>query len=501
MVSPYAGVRPFVQTLPSWVGNTFDAERISAYTVFEDIYWSTPDTFKFVMRGTDVGPIYIPSGRVIVEATNRFLATGWDFAVSPRVGSPADQLLIQQMLTNLFRREGVWAKFTTQRRYGLIRGDALWHVLGDDTKAQGSRISIYELDPGKYFPITDPNNSERVIGCHIVDQVTVEKKVVARRQTYRRDLVKGTVTSELGYYELGKWDDRIDPDTGLPREVKLVGVVTPMYELPPAITAIPVYHIKNSRVPGLGFGSSEMRGIETLMTSINQSTTDQDLALALQGLGLYWTTSGPPTDTDGNETNWRLGPGRVVEIDPESSFNRVKGIEDVTPSLDHIKFVMNSAWQAAGVPEIAAGAVDVAIAESGIALQMQLSPILAKNAEKEGEMMAVYDNMLYDLVQMWLPSYEGLPAATQVEVVGIVGSAMPENRQAKIAEIISLATSTPPLISAEYARMELAKLGYEFPAEMGEAIVAETASYTSAAFPDPYADRLRQEIVQDGGTA
>ena len=491
--SPYASVRTFVNTLPSWVGNTVDAERISAYKVYEDIYWSSPSTFQLTMRGTPNGPIYIPSGRVIVEATNRFLAKSWDFAVSSRVGTPNDQTAVQLAFTNLFKREMMWTKFATQRRYGLMRGDALWHIVGDPLAAPNRRLSIYELDPSKYFPITDELNTERVIGCHIVDQVTVAKKVVAKRQTYRKTET-GTITSELALYELGKWDDRIDPATGEPREVKLVAQLVPPTELPPQITALPVYHVKNNRIPGLPFGASEMCGVETLMSSINQSISDEDLALALQGLGLYWTTSGPPVDSDGNEINWTLGPGEVVEVDTEASFNRVNGITSVTPSLDHIRFVMGSAFQATGVPQIAAGDVDVTIAESGIALFMQLSPLLAKNEEKETEMLGVYDHMLYDILHMWFPAYEGLFDGVEVEVVSVVDDPMPVNREARIAELLQLVAGS--VISAEYARQELVKLGYEFPLEMGEAIVAEQAALTSASYPDPYSGRVEKELTE-----
>lgn len=497
--SPYTNVRPFVTTLPSWVGNNADAERISAYSVYEDIFWSSTDTFKLVMRGTDVGPIYIPSGRVIVEATNRFLAQGWDFAVSPRMGTPADQEITQTLMTNLFRREALWTKFATQKRYGLIRGDVVWHIVADDTKPLGRRISVYEVDPGRFFPIVDPINPEKFHGVHLVSQAVLEKKAVNFRQTYRRDPVTGTITSESGYFELGKWDDRIDPSTGEQRIAKQVAVVQPPTPLPPQITSLPVYHVKNNRIPDFTFGASEMRGLETLMLAVNQSITDEDLSLALQGLGLYWTTSGPPTDEDGNETNWRLGPGRVVEVDVESTFNRVKGIEDVSPWLDHMRFILDNGMQAAGVPDIAAGNVDVTTAESGIALSLKLSPLLAKNAEKEQEMMSKYDQMLYDFVHMWLPAYEGTDAATEVEVVGIVDDPMPVNRDARIQELISLVTSVPPIISAEYARQELTKLGYEFPAEMGEAIVAEQAKFTATQYPDPYTGRVAGELL-DGGT-
>jgi len=491
--SQYASVRSFVTTFPSWVGNTVDAERVQAYTTYENIYWTAPQTFQLVMRGSNDRAIYLPSARTIVNATNRFLAKGWDYAVSPRVGSPNDQTVVQQMLNQLFKRERMWTKFSRQKLYGLIRGDAIWHIVGNDAMPQSRRISIYELDPGTYFPITDPENIEKVVGCHIVDLVYVAKKQVARRQTYRKTET-GTITSELAYYELGKWDDRIDPASGEPREVKLVGVVRPPTELPPAITSIPVYHIPNGGAPGSVFGAAEIAGIESLLTSMNQAVSDEDMSLALQGLGLYVTTSGPPVNSANEETNWTLGPGEVVEIDEESDFKRVNGIDTVDPWLNHMRFVLGSAHQAIGIPEIAAGNIDVQVAESGISLYLQLSPLLAKNADKEVEMLSVYDQMLYDIVQMWLPAYEQLTAGLAVEVVSVVEDPMPVNREARIQEIITLATSTPPIISAEYARQELAKYGYEFPKEMGETIVAETSAYSSAAFPDPFTARVASEF-------
>jgi hypothetical protein len=327
---------------------------------------------------------------------------------------------------------------------------------------------------------------ERIVGCHIVDLVMFGEDSVVRRQTYRKTET-GTVTSELSLFELGKWDDRYGA------EVAQVKVLIPAFELPPVITTIPVYHIKNSRTPGDPFGNSEMRGIEQIAGAVNQSISDQDLAIALEGIGLYVTTSGPPTNEAGEEVNWQLGPGRVAEIEPETDFRRVQGVSSL-PALDHVNFLLGAAQQAAGVPDIAAGRVDVSIAESGISLALQLSPLLAKNAEKEQEMLGVMDQMLYDLVQMWLPAYEGTPAQIGVEVVSRVSDPMPVNREARVAEIIALATATPPLISTAYAAQELAKYGYDFPAEMQTDIVTEQTALSAATNPDPFASRVASEL-------
>lgn len=493
-MNSYETILPLIGTaLPSWVGNTNDAARVAAYLKYEDMYWNTPETFALVQRGTDKPVIYIPSARIIVEATNRFLAKSWDFSVDPTVGTPNDQTLVSSMIRRLFKRELMWAKFATQKRYGLIRGDQVWHILANPLKKLGSRISINELDPGSYFPIHDPDNLERIIGCHLVDQVLMDdlKTIANRRQTYRKDPLTGGITTELALFELGKWDDR-DPVQVKATPPKLLQQLIPVTPLDPRITTIPVYHIKNSRTPGDPFGSSEMRGLETIAAAINQAVTDEDLALALQGLGLYWTTSGPPVDKDGNETNWRLGPGQVVEIDAESTFNRVTGVSGL-PALQHIGYLAGAMQQASGVSDVAAGRVNVQVAESGIALYLELAPIIAKNAEKESEMLGVHDHMLYDLVQMWFPVYEGLPAETAVEVVSVVDDPMPVDRDARIKEILSLVAAS--IISSAYAREELTKLGYEFPAEMGVDIVQEKTALSAAMFPDPYQSRAEQEIA------
>ncbi len=62
----------------------------------------------------------------------------------------------------------------------------LWHIYADPEKPEGSRISIFELDPGSYFPIYNPENVDEIIGCHIVEHTKSEdgKTDLIRRLTY-----------------------------------------------------------------------------------------------------------------------------------------------------------------------------------------------------------------------------------------------------------------------------------------------------------------------------
>lgn len=482
---------PLLGTAPSWLGAE-DAQRIQAYQLYEQMYDNVPDTFKLVQRGTDANPIYIPSSKIIVEATNRFLATGFDFMIDPRVGTPQDQELIRQAVNQLFKRELFYAKFATQKRYGLIRGDAVWHLVGNPLKAQGRRISIYEIDPAAYFPIYDTENLDKIMGCHLVDRIpdpSDPTKTVVRRQTYRKDEERnGIITSETTLWSEGKWDDR----NLAPEDLEQVGVVVPLFDLPPTITSLPVYHIKNARIPGAPFGGSELKGLERIASAINQGISDEELTLALEGIGVYATDSGPPTDEDGNEVNWQMGPGRVVEVDEERKFWRVSGASSIAPFQDHLSYLMNSMKQASAVSDVSAGSVDVSIAESGIALYLQMAPMLAKNGEKEAEMLGIYDHMFYDIVQMWLPAYEAMPAGIAVSLVSRVDDPMPVNRDARVAEVLQLLAAQ--VITAEYAREELTKYGYTFPEEMGANVVAERTALAAAQQGDIFGSRANDEL-------
>jgi len=503
-LTPYTTAKPFFGVLETWLPAE-DAQRMAAYQLYESIYRNVPEAFKLVQRGSDARPIYVPSAKTLIEAKNRFLAVGWNYTFDPRLGTDQERADVGAALQSLFRRELLYTKFSTQKRWGLIRGDQVWHITANPLKPQGRRLSIYEVDPASYFPIEDPWNSDKILGCHLADPVVDSEGVtVIKRQTYRKDEATGKVTYELSWWEVGGWDDRegsgqeLKPAKNIPEGEYNKPV--PPTPLPDPITSIPVYHIKNSRTPNASFGSSELEGFERIIAAVNQAISDEELALALEGLGLYATTSGPPVDDDGKETTWKIGPGYVAEIDAEADFKRVNGVSSVSPVLDHVRYLEGAMREASGVPDIAIGSVDVQTAESGIALAFKMSPILAGNAEKEQEILSKMDHMLYDLTKMWFPAYEEM-APVMAQAVSVVNDPMPVNRQAIIDEVVALMGTDPPLISAEYARQLLSeKLGMDFTETMGEAIVAEAAAISAAKNTDPFTSRVAQELAE-GETA
>jgi len=503
----WASARPLFGKAPEHVVTEDDKARLQTYDLYDNIFRSAPATFALQQYGQNAAPIYLPGPRKIVEASSRFLAVDFNYAVDPdaTLGTPEERLQIDAFLSQFWRREKFTSKFNTQKRYGLVRGDAVWHIFADLNKAEGRRISIREVHPKGYFPIPDPNDNERIIGVHLVDFVRdprekdpLTKKVVVRRQTYRKldpTSPNGTpvITSESGTYEINAWDDR----NLVAKDIKKVSQITPVTQLDPRIQSIPVYHIANKRMPGSLFGDSQLQGIERVFAAMNQSISDEELTLATQGLGMFFTTSGPPTNADGSTGQWDLGPGQMVEVSPEDKVGRLTGVTTVAPMLDHIKYLGDAAESSVGLSDIATGRVNVTVAESGISLFLQLAPLLAANKEQEDEMLPVYDNMWYDLKTGWFPAFEGFNGDSTVEVSTYVGDPMPVNKAAEIQDIINLVAAS--LMSIDEGRAKLKELGVELAdGTDAAAIIAEAGAVAKAKFGDPFANRADTELDEPG---
>jgi len=112
------------------------------------------------------------------------------------------------------------------------------------------------------------------------------------------------------------------------------------------------------------------------------------------------------------------------------------------------------------------GRVDVAVAESGISLQLQLMPLLTANAELELAMINVLDHMFHDITTMWLPAYElemfgNFDVMQEVSTVCIFDDPMPRNRDAEVQEVVLLDSSGMILKSMAVAKLR--SLGWNYP--------------------------------------
>lgn len=472
----YDAALDFLPAADDNVPNVKDQIRIQSYDLYENLYINAKATLKLVLRGDDQTPMLVPSGKKIIEATHRFLAKNFQYFVDAG-GNEGIRQLTDTWLGTLWAREAILAKFNSNKRWGLTRGDACFYVYAREQKKPGDRISIRELDPRQYFEIENPEDEEDIIGCHLVERVQDFRapdkpdKQIARRRTFRKifdetGAVVG-ISSELTHWEIGKWDDRDPVNKEKMEQVSYPDLDEAPFMLPESITALPVYKWTNSAPQNSTWGRSQLTGLETLFYGINQSLSDEDATIVFQGLGMYVTTSGPPRDPNtGEVTDWNIGPKQIIEIGQDQKFDRVTGITDVSPFGDHMDRMDKDACESSGTPDVALGRVDVTVAESGISLQLQLMPMIAQNEEKELEIITVMDQMLHDITTMWLPAYESeyFPSVVdmaEISVVALFDDPMPKDRDAKVQEIVLLDSSN--LILKSMSVYELRQLGYKYP--------------------------------------
>jgi hypothetical protein len=488
--TPYSTGAEFFGTKPTWIPDELDVARIQSYQAYEEMYWNVPDIFKVSLRGTNVLPIYVPAARTIIDTTNRYYGADFRPVV---IGTGQSAAAATLALADFMKREKFKSKYNGMKRYGLIQGDSVWHLTADETKPVGSRLRITAIDPAMYFPITDEEDVDRIVGVHLVELITTADGPRIRRLTYRKGEPRpdGTtpITVEEGIFKTDKW--------GGPEDVP-ESVIRPEEELPPQITSLPVYHTKNTDTPGDPFGSSEVRGLERLMGGLNQAMSDEDLALALVGIGMYATDASQPIDPRTKQpVAWQLGPGRVVHHDG-TKFDRIQGVGNLSESYGaHYNRLWEAIKHASSTPDIAIGAVDVQVASSGIALALQLGPMLAKASEKNDLLLDTHNQLFYDILKMWMPAYEET-TFENVAVECTVGNAVPIDREARFAELNDMYDRG--IIDSEYYRSEAKKLGYTFPEDIGAKAKAEFDSRQAQEFGGRLSSELDDEAADDAGT-
>ena len=472
--------------LPDYISDDIEKERVASYAFYEDVYWCVPETFKLSQRGSNTDPIYLPSGRQIVETLNRFLCPDPAVIVDPAFGTPEQQGLATETFANFADREKFFSKFNTGKRYGLIRGDQVWHIWADPLRPEGSRVSIYQIDPGSVFPVYQENNIDVIIGYHIIEQfVNQLGKVFVSRMTYMKQTEQGgpsPIIYSKAIYDVDDWGG-----PGMEQDPSPVQVIQAPIQLANPIDALPIYVIPNFDEPGSIWGSSEMRGIERIFAGLNQGISDEDLALALEGLGVYATDAGTPLDDDDNPVAWNLGPGRVVELSVGKKFWRVVGNGSFAPYQQHLKFLTDQIDMTFGHSSVAKGEVDVATAESGVALMLELGPILFRAAEREVAINAITQQMLYGLGK-WFSAFEGTQYNSLWEVTKWrmhYGARVPSNSQQDFNNLMTIASKTPQIMPMVWIRQELAKLGFNIDAQTDydALILRETADRTLAESP------------------
>jgi len=440
---------------PDWIPDE-DKERLAAYDKYQEIYWNNEEAFRLMRRGAELQPIYVPNGMTICDETAHYMMKGLKFQ--------AKDSTMEKFINPWLRRSRFMNKFTIAKHSGVVRGDFVLHMVADKDEDEGRRIKILDVDPHRFFPVYDDDDLDVCNRVHLAEAFTdTDGKIRVRRLTYERVKVGGgwRVITREGIYET-------DPRAWASGREPLNRWSVPEAMLPEGITEIPVYHFKNKEWQGDLFGSSEMRGFERIQAAVNQGISDNELALALEGLGVYATDAGSPVDQQtGQVMPWVIAPGQVMEIPTGSTFRRVEGIKTIDPIMEHLKYLEHHAFQASGTANLYE--VDAQTAQSGIALTVHFMPTLAKLEERELLATDTFLNMFEDW-KAWYDTYEGEEIDDDIEIQ--LGEKLPINRTEFITELNNM-LDRDVISRAEFRRQMEARLGYVFADDIEQEIEDE----------------------------
>lgn len=483
----YSTIEPLLGTLPGWVP-AIDQQRIASYLKYDMIYWSAEEGYQEVLRGDNENPVFLPTARTLVNTLDRYTCPKFSYRIE---GTGEAATILTLALQNLFEREMFTSLFNAFKLEGGKLGDALLHIVADLTKPAGKRISLYKVDPAAYFPVYDVDDPNKIVKVHLAEQVKEGDDTVVSRLTYEKVTNPDGSTVILRSHGLFKIDEQWwEPITP-------VRVILAEEQLDPLIQSFPVYHYKNGD-PTQPFGSSSMRGLESVFLGINQSTSDEDLTLAQEGLGMFATDGPGPVDERGNETEYITGPARVLTH--AAGLRRVSGVGSVTPYGDHITRLQDAAYGSVGASDVALGK-DTS-AEAGIALQIRLGPIMATTGKMDDELLGLMKQFFYDL-QFWLQVYEEYPLITNVEnkdvplvtVVPTIGQKMPVNLTEAIKNVVDLRNCVPPVLSLRTSLALLRAAGMEIPEDEEQQLLKEASAAVAL---DPLAQPTgEEELAED----
>lgn len=468
-LTQWSTVERYATDMPNWIPEE-DQLRVASYATYEAMYWNVEEVFEIIRRDEDGTSLIIPKPMTVVDTTAYYLLKGLSI-------DPTKDEEFKTFLDAFFKREAFYSRFNTAKHSGVQKGDWLFHITADPLKEKGTRISLTTLDPAVYFPIYDPDDMKTLIGVRLVEQWPDEEDptlIYARVLRYwyageNPEAPGSRVWREEHLWKIKDWDDM--------KRRELVRTLIEPSPLDARIKVIPIYHFKNRESDGYPFGNSELRGFERVFQGINQAISDEELALALSGLGVYATDAGRPVNALGVEQDWVAYPGAVWEVPGATMVKRLEGITTVTPVQDHLKFLEKVLNEGAGTSDVALGQIDAQTAESGVALAIKFIPTLAKIESRDEAGLALLEQLMYDL-RFWFLVYEGKDFTSE-ELNITLADKLPLNRQKVLEELNNM--KDRDIISAEFYRSVCEKrLGYKFPTDMLQQIIDEKKKMAEA---------------------
>jgi hypothetical protein len=467
LFTPWSTLGSMLGKMPTW-WPAEEQQRIAAYEKYDQMYWNDPTQYAIRVL-EDEQPLYVPNARIVVDTVAQYLMKG--FRVIAKGGSKEADSDEHPVLKAFFDRERFYSKFHLNKLSGITRGDSAFHIVANPAKEEGSRISIDTLHPGMVWRIKDEegDDPDKVIRVHIVDQYQDAKdptKIYIRKLTYEREEPEGGGTATI-YREEAIYE--IEPEWWGPAPKKYKTILN-REAMDPRITQIPVYWFPNLEWESQDYGSSELRGLEFLDWAVSQGATDTEMALALEGLGVYATDGGRPVGADGREEDWEVSPGKVMEVPAGSYFRRVEGVTSITPMMEQIKYLESKMFSGTGLTDVAMGQVDVQVAQSGIALAIKFLPTLAKIEPRDVAYKEILQQMFHDLIP-WFEVFEKV-TFPEVEIL-IDEDKLPLDRTAILNELNNMLDRK--IISRKTFRKLVKKLGYTIDDDEEEKQIAKEA--------------------------
>lgn len=466
--TPYSTLTRMMGKSPDWWPES-ERERLGSYDKYDELYWNDPTEYALRVL-EDEEAIHVPNARTIVDTTAHYLLKG--LKITPKKGPD------EEMLTAFLKRERFYSRFKGAKKTGIARGDFAFHITGDPLKKEGSRLTMEPIHPGMVWKEEDPEEPGEFSRMHLFDVIEMEEGNGAQKEIKERVRV-------LTYERFRAGTEENAGDTAqVWREEKIYEMEPAWYGpdaevhstlleremLDPLIENFPVYWFNNIEWGDQLYGSSELRGLEFLDWAVSQGTTDLQASVGLDGLGVYATDGGRPVDDAGNERDWEVAPGKVMEVPAGAYFRRVEGIGSITPGMDLVKYLEQKMYQSTAMTDVSLGQIDVAEAQSGIALAIKFLPTLAKLEDRDTAAIEILQQMFFDL-KAWFQVYESYTFSADVEV-SIDKAKLPTNRVDVLNELNNMIDRK--IISRKtYREIANEQLGYSIPADEDDQLIKE----------------------------
>jgi hypothetical protein len=338
-------------------------ERRRNYARFRAIYEGTPP--HALRRAKNRRRSVRNWGALVVDTVTSYMGDP-----SIQLGDTGEQNAAEAYLAEIYRRERLPARDYETEVACAVDGDAVWKVTWDDRER---RVRVSAVDPARVYALTRPDDLEEVE--LFAEQYTMRAEdgpILFNQHLRSLNTTRATVTITEEWTPTA-W--RIWVNNDLEQDA------------PNPYGVIPYVHACNYRNPYRLWGASDIGRVEGILETIDQAEWDNDDTMALAGLLVILTNVDEQADL-------AVAPGAIWSL-PEaaqaSTLDVLRGnlggqrlayLDHLTATLQQLSRTPSTALGGSGGPNTNV---------SGLALQVQLGPILRLVARKRRTRSVAYE--------------------------------------------------------------------------------------------------------------